>query len=82
MENDIDSLVMKAFGKAIKIKRVEIGMTQESLAAQALLARSFVSGVERGSVKATIVSVWKLASALQCQPSELWSIAQNMISAN
>ena len=73
---------MKAFGRAIKIKRIEVGMTQESLAAQALLARSFVSGVERGSVKETIVSVWKLASALQCQPRELWSITQNMISTD
>lgn len=80
MENDLDTLVMKAFGKAIKIKRVEVGMTQDNLAAQANLARSFVSGVERGTVKATTVSVWKLSTALKCLPSDLWSIAQTLIS--
>ncbi|WP_212751358.1 helix-turn-helix domain-containing protein, partial [Pseudoalteromonas phenolica] len=47
-----ESSVMNAFGKAIKVKRVEIGLTQEDLAEQSGLARSFVSGVERGEAKA------------------------------
>ncbi|MCX2767872.1 helix-turn-helix domain-containing protein [Pseudoalteromonas sp. B530] len=78
MDDHDESSVMNAFGKAIKVKRVEIGLTQEELAEQSGLARSFVSGVERGEAKATIISVWKIAKGLKCLPSELWLVAERL----
>lgn len=68
-----------AFGKAVKLRRVELDYSQEELADKADLARSFVSGVERGVAKASIASVWKLAVALECKPSELWISAERML---
>ncbi|TPD54904.1 MAG: XRE family transcriptional regulator [Thalassolituus maritimus] len=68
-----------AFGKAIKLRRVELDLSQEELAYRADLARSFVSGVERGAAKATTTSVWKLAVALECKPSDLWISAERML---
>jgi len=68
----------EAFGRAVKLRRVEAGFTQEELAYRSQLARSFVSGVERGSVKATITTVWKLAMGLKCQPSQIWLAAEKI----
>ncbi|MFA6698919.1 MAG: helix-turn-helix transcriptional regulator [Thiomicrospira sp.] len=67
-----------AFGKAVKIRRVELGINQEELAHRAGMARSFVSGIERGVVKASIDSAWKLARALKCNPSDLWVVAERI----
>lgn len=74
-----ESLGVEAdFGKAVKLRRVECGYTQEELAYRAQAARSFVSGIERGAAKASIATVWKLAQAMDCKPSELWEVAQRI----
>ncbi len=65
-----------AFGKAVKLRRVELDMSQEVLADKAGVARSFLSAVERGVNQASIGSVWKLAVALNCKPSDLWRVAE------
>ena len=67
-----------AFGKAVKLRRIELGLNQEELADKAELARSFVSGIERGVAKATVTSVWKLAMALDCKPSDIWIVAERI----
>ena len=73
--------VEKCFGRSVKIRRVEIGLTQEELAHRADLARSFVSGIERGAVKATITSVWSLSQALDCKPSDLWLVTERLLNS-
>lgn len=78
MEHDEPARVGLAFGRAVKLRRVELGLNQEGLADKADLARSFVSGVERGVAKASIASVWKLSQALDCRPSELWVVAERI----
>lgn len=68
-----------AFGKAVKIRRVELGITQDALADKAGFARSFLSGVECGNKQASITSVWRLAQALECLPSEMWATAERLM---
>lgn len=68
-----------AFGKAVKIRRVEVGISQEALADKAGLARSFLSGIELGTKMPTTGSVWKLAQALDCKPSALWLTAERLM---
>lgn len=70
--------ILVCFGKAVKLRRVELDLSQEALADKAELARSFVSGIERGATKASIESVWRLASALDCRPSDLWITAERL----
>ncbi|ARU26084.1 helix-turn-helix domain-containing protein [Cellvibrio sp. PSBB006] len=70
--------ILVCFGKAVKLRRVEVDLTQEALADKAGLARSFVSGIERGATKASIESVWRLANALDCSPSDLWVVAERL----
>lgn len=68
-----------AFGKAVKIRRVEVGISQEVLADKAGFARSFLSGIERGTKMPTTMSVWRLAQALGCMPSDLWLTAERLV---
>ena len=67
-----------AFGKAVKIRRVEVGISQEALADKAGFARSFLSGIELGTKMPTTMSVWRLAQALDCAPSDLWLTAERL----
>lgn len=71
-----------AFGKAVKIRRVEVGITQEELAGKAGFARSFLSGIELGTKLPTTASVWRLAQALDCLPSDLWLTAERLLHDN
>lgn len=71
--------VAEAFGRAVKLRRIELGLNQEELADKASMGRSFLSGIETGKKKATIDSVWKLAEALRIKPSQLWTTAERLI---
>lgn len=73
--------IQVAFGRAVKLRRTELDFSQEELADASTLARSFVSGVERGESNASTASVWKLAQALKCMPSDLWLAAERIYSA-
>lgn len=69
----------EAFGRAVKIRRIEVGISQEELAHKADFARSFLSAIELGRKGASIQSVWRLAQALNCKPSELWITAERLM---
>jgi transcriptional regulator with XRE-family HTH domain len=62
-----------AFGKILRQKRKEAGLTQEQLAHEADVQRNYVSLIERGIHHPTIAIVFKLAHALHCPPSVLIS---------
>ncbi|WP_332875340.1 helix-turn-helix domain-containing protein [Pseudomonas uvaldensis] len=62
-----------AFGKVLRQKRKEAGLTQEQLAHDADVQRNYVSLIERGIHHPTIAVVFKLAQALHCLPSTLIS---------
>lgn len=64
---------------AVKLRRTGLELSQEALANNAHLARSFVSGIERGTANASIESVWKIAEALGCKPSDLWVEAEKRL---
>lgn len=67
-----------AFGKAVKIRRVEVGATQEALADTSGLSRRFLSGVEQGSKVASLRTIERLAEALACKPSDLLLTAERL----
>ena len=70
--------IQKAFGMAVRLKRTELSMSQETLALAAGKARSFVSAVERGTTAASLTSMWELANALETKPSDLWRDAERL----
>lgn len=64
--------VLRAFGRAIKARRAEIGITQEDLARAANMSRAHISSIERGTNNAGISAVYNLSKSLDCKASELW----------
>lgn len=63
--------VNKAFGIRVRRRREALGLSQEELAFQAGLHRTYVSLIERGLRGATIETIAKLAKALQTTTSQM-----------
>jgi transcriptional regulator with XRE-family HTH domain len=63
--------VLVALGEAIRRVRVGTGLSQEALAVDADLDRSYMGGVERGEHNLTVMNITKIAGALQMKPSSL-----------
>jgi transcriptional regulator with XRE-family HTH domain len=59
------------FGKRLRAKRQERGLTLEKLAEKADLAISYVASVERGERNLGLENIISLAQALNISPSEL-----------
>ena len=62
---------LAAFGKAVRNRRLELGLSQEKLAELADLHRTYIADVERGSRNVGLLNVLGLASALDATPSKL-----------
>jgi transcriptional regulator with XRE-family HTH domain len=65
-----DDLAVR-FGRRLREVRTQAGLSQESLAAAAGLARNFVSMIETGKRNVTLATVAKLARALGCRMADL-----------
>jgi transcriptional regulator with XRE-family HTH domain len=71
-----------AFGKALKNRRKDMGLTQEELAHQADLLRNHISFLERGIYQPTITTIFKSSAALKCRPSDLVLDTETMTMPN
>jgi transcriptional regulator with XRE-family HTH domain len=58
-------------GLKIKAIRQELGMSQEQLALDAELDRTYVGGIERGERNVAVLNLLKLAKTLRSTPSKL-----------
>ena len=58
-------------GGAVRRARAGMRLSQEALAVDADLDRSYVGGIERGEHNLTVMNIVKIAAALQIKPSEL-----------
>ncbi|SET90860.1 Helix-turn-helix [Marinobacter segnicrescens] len=65
------SVVREAFGRNLRAIRKSKGLSQERLAYEAGIDRSYVGKIERGEVNVTIERLYQLADCLQCSPKEL-----------
>jgi transcriptional regulator with XRE-family HTH domain len=63
--------VLVALGAAIRRERSDRGLSQEALAVDADLDRSYMGGIERGEHNLTVMNVIKIAGALKLSPSKL-----------
>jgi transcriptional regulator with XRE-family HTH domain len=63
--------VLVNLGDAIRLARAEKGLSQEALAVDAELDRSYVGGIERGEHNLTIMNLQKIATALGTRISSL-----------
>lgn len=58
-------------GKRIREKRKEFSWTQEDLAANAGIDRSYIGGVERGERNLTFLVLCDISAALKCDVAAL-----------
>ena len=63
--------VSTAFGRVLREQRAIAGVSQEALALNANVDRTFVSQIERGIRQPTLTTLCKLAKALEVSPSTL-----------
>lgn len=64
------------FGKKLVQLRKARGWSQEQLALESGLARSYLGGVERGQRNIALLNICRLAEALNQTPSELMNFIQ------
>jgi transcriptional regulator with XRE-family HTH domain len=60
-----------AFGKAIRKRRLAMGLSQEALAHEAGIDRSYMSSVERGGQNIGLVLATQIARALEMALADL-----------
>lgn len=58
-------------GKRIRARRSELGLSQEGLAHEAGLDRSYVGRIERGEHNLTFIALVKLCRAMKCDVAAL-----------
>lgn len=63
--------VNKAFGLVLRDAREKQGFSQEHLALESDLDRTFISLLERGLRQPSLTTLFELAKTLGCRPSEL-----------
>jgi len=63
--------VQKAFGEALRQVRVSRGLSQQDLALESELDRTYISLLERGLRQPTITTLIALAEALDTDPAVL-----------
>lgn len=68
----------EAFGQVLRQMRQSARMTQEQLSLESGVQRNFISLIELGQNQPTITTVFKLAQALGCAPSEMVAKAELM----
>ena len=66
-------------GKRVKELRNKVGISQEELADNAHLDRTYITSVERGKRNISIVNIEKLTKALQVSLAEFFSFSEENI---
>ncbi len=65
------------FGNKVKEIRQELGISQEELSFRAELHRTYISSIELGKRNVSLVNIEKLAKALECEITDLFTDKKN-----
>lgn len=68
-----ESGILLDLGRTIRVKRLEMGFSQEALAHQAGIDRSHMGKIERGERNVTLLNIERIATVLKSDPSVLLS---------
>ena len=64
--------IKRKFGKKVKLLRIEKGWSQEKLALNADLDRTYIPSIEKGERNISITVIEKIADALKVSISDLF----------
>lgn len=68
----------KAFGAVVRVRRTELKLSQEELAHQAGLHRTYIGMIERGEKNITLENINRISNALKLSNSELFTQLENL----
>ncbi|PJM76208.1 helix-turn-helix domain-containing protein [Bifidobacterium simiarum] len=71
--DDVKTRRRRAFGKAVAALRRNRRISQEKLALNAGIDRSYVGQIERGEKSPTLDKIWQLSDALGVTPVEMFT---------
>ena len=71
-----------AFGKILKLYRNRISISQENLASESGLDRTYISLLERGLRQPSLTSILHIAEALKVSPEELVQKTRELLEKN
>ena len=63
--------LLRDFGQVVRTKRKLLGLSQEELATEAGLHRTYIGMIERGEKNLTLQNIKKISSALKCPIADL-----------
>ena len=62
---------LKRFGRAVRTLRKERGLSQEGLALEADINRTYMGGLERGEENVSLLTILKLCAVLKVDASKI-----------
>jgi transcriptional regulator with XRE-family HTH domain len=71
MSNESEQYILIRFGQQVRSLRQNKAMSQEELASRAGVHRTYIGMIERGEKNVTIITMIKLATALEVTITEL-----------
>lgn len=71
IENDEIALI-KSVGEKIRMRRLEINLSQEILSYDANIPRNQIGRIERGEISTTISTLYKICKALKIEIRDLF----------
>ena len=66
------------FGKAVRQRRAELGLSQEKFALLIDMDRTYLASVEAGKRNVAVLNIQKIANGLQISVSELFSLCEKV----
>lgn len=67
-----EAQLLQDFGDRVRALRLDLGVSQEKLALDCGLDRTYISGVERGKRNVSLVNIHRLADALGVPAADLF----------
>jgi predicted transcriptional regulator len=73
MGADLNVVLIRSFAVELKLRRAELGISQEQLALRAEINRTFVGKIETGRSQPTLSVLYRLIESLECDFPDFWS---------
>jgi len=64
--------LIKSIGEKIRIKRIELNLSQEILSFDANIPRNQIGRIERGEINTSIITLHKICKALKIEIKDLF----------
>ena len=71
MRKPCDDALLLALASELKTRRLTLGLSQDELALKAELNRTFIAKIEVAKTQPALISIFRIAEALQVNPGDL-----------